>query len=329
MSSKGAIPILYNEVSDESAQDEIDVIYQVNAVSAALEQLGFTVSKHPIPGDLKDVLETLKETKPLLVFNLVETVAGNGKLSYLAPSILEAFNIKYTGNSAEAIFLTTNKIVAKKILKSCDIATPECISSRDESGFTLDDRYIIKSVYEDGSIGLYQDSIVKIESIDQIREILNGIKEKTDIEFFAERYIEGREIKVSLIGGNANLLVLPPNEIKFNGYKEMNIDEILGYRSNWDVDSFEYQNTTSTGIFNDLDNKLLKELKDISIKCWHEFGLKGYARVDFRIDKEGKPWVLEINANPCITPGRSGFLESAQLAGLDFIDVVKRIISEL
>jgi D-alanine-D-alanine ligase len=275
------------------------------------------------------MLEALKGTKPLLIFNLVEAVFGNGKLSYLAPSILEALNIKYTGNSAEAIFLTTNKIVTKKLLKFCGISTPQWITNSDLSGFIQGDRYIIKPVYEDGSLGLLQDSIVNTGCIYHIIERLNLMKEETGKDFFAEKYIDGREINISMLGENGTPLVLPPREIKFIGYKERNFDEILDYRSKWEEDSFEYKNTISSNIFEDSDRLLLNELEEISIRCWDEFGLKGYARVDFRIDREGKPWVLEINANPCITPGGSGYLSSALKGGLDFKDVVKRIISEV
>jgi D-alanine-D-alanine ligase len=329
MTSKGEIPILYNEITKEASKDEADVLYQVNAVSTALEQLGFTVSKHPFPGSSKDMLAALKKTKPSFLFNLVESVAGSGKLSYLAPSLLEALNVKYTGNSAEAIFLTTNKIVTKKLLKSCGIPTPSWISVSDENGFTKDDRYIIKPVYKDGSIDLNQDSIVTIESVHQIRERLNAMKEKTGKEFFAEKYIEGREINVSILGENGKPRVLPPTEIKFIGYKENHIDEILSYRSKWEEDSFEYRSAASSNVFDDRDKALLKILEENSLKCWHEFGLKGYARVDFRIVKEGRPWVLEINANPCITPGESSFLKAAAQGGLDYLDVVKKIISEV
>lgn len=329
MTSKGVISILYNQVDEKASKDEIDVLYQVDAVSTALEQLGFTVSRHPFSGDPKEMLEALRETRPLLVFNLVETVSGQGKLSYLAPSILETLDIKYTGCSAEAIFLTTNKIVTKKLMRSCGIQTPQWITIQDESGFAQNDRYIIKAVYEDGSVGLYQDSIVAVESVNQIREVLEQKKKKTGREFFAEKYIEGREINISILGEKCRPFVLPPGEIKFIGYKEKNIEEILDYQAKWEEDSFEYKNTVPSNSFNSRDNALLKELEKISIECWREFGLKGYARVDFRIDKEGRPWVLEINANPCITPGESGFIRSAAQAGLDYIDVVKRIISEV
>lgn len=325
--SKGFIPVFYNEVTEKAANDELDVLHEVNAVSDALEELGFTVLQYKFPGDPANLLEMLTEKKPLLIFNLVEAVAGNGKLSYLAPSILEALRMKYTGNSAEAIFLTTDKIVTKKLLMSCGIQTPQFISARDENAFAKDDQYIIKPVYEDGSVGLDQDSIVTIESIRHIREKLNAMKEKNGEEYFAEKYIDGREINVSILEINGAPLVLPPTEIKFVGYKEKHIHEIFDYRSKWETQSFEAKHVVSTSAFNDGDKTLYHHLKEISEKCWYEFGLKGYARIDLRVDKDEKPWVLEINANPCITPGESSFLRSAAQGGLEFIDVVKQLIS--
>ena len=294
-----------------------------------MEKLGFTVSKHPFPGNPKDMLETLKGMEPLLIFNLVETVAGKGQLSYLAPSIFEALDMKYTGNTAEAILLTTNKVVTKKLLASCGILTPQWITASNESGFSKPDRYIFKPIYEDGSIDLDQNSVVMIESINQAREILSAMEVKYGEEFFAEKYIEGREINVSILGNDGNPMILPPTEIKFIGYKEKHIDEIFDYRSKWDENSFEAKHAISSCVFDERDKTLLENLKDISEKCWQEFRLKGYARVDFRIDKEGKPWALEINANPCITPGDSSFLRSATQGGLEYIDVVRSIINDV
>ena len=142
-----------------------------------------------------------------------------------------------------------------------------------------------------------------------------------------QSYIEGRELNVSILGNSKMPWVLPPTEIKFTGYKENHIDEILSYRSKWEEDSFEYKGVSSLNIFDDSDNPLLEILKENAVRCWHEFGLNGYARIDFRIDHEGKAWVLEINANPCITPEESSFLRAAAQEGLSYTDVVKQIIS--
>jgi len=73
---------------------------------------------------------------------------------------------------------------------------------------------------------------------------------------------------------------------------------------------------------------LLGALKAFAIQCWQIFNLKGYARVDFRVDYGNHPYVLEINANPCLSPD-AGFMAAAERAGLSMKDVVQRIIQEV
>ncbi|MCX5821807.1 MAG: D-alanine--D-alanine ligase, partial [Deltaproteobacteria bacterium] len=75
------------------------------------------------------------------------------------------------------------------------------------------------------------------------------------------------------------------------------------------------------------DASLLALLKDMALRCWKLFDLRGYARVDFRVDREGRPWILEVNANPCLSPD-AGFSAAALRAGLTFPDVLGRIINK-
>ncbi len=92
--------------------------------------------------------------------------------------------------------------------------------------------------------------------------------------------------------------------------------------------SFEYKNTVRTFDFEEKERDLLDQIREISMKCWNVFGLRGYARVDFRVSEEGHPFVLELNANPCIAED-SGFMAACRHAGLDNSEVIKRIISNL
>jgi D-alanine-D-alanine ligase len=65
----------------------------------------------------------------------------------------------------------------------------------------------------------------------------------------------------------------------------------------------------------------------MALRCWHLFGLRGYARVDYRVDQEGKPWILEINSNPCLSPD-SGFPAATEQARLRYEEVVGRIVED-
>jgi D-alanine-D-alanine ligase len=73
---------------------------------------------------------------------------------------------------------------------------------------------------------------------------------------------------------------------------------------------------------------LSEKIKEIALKCWHVFGLKGYARVDMRIDKDENPYVIEVNANPCMSPD-SGLVAATTEAGLLITEVLQRIIGDL
>jgi D-alanine-D-alanine ligase len=118
--------------------------------------------------------------------------------------------------------------------------------------------------------------------------------------------------------------VLPPAEILFEDYPK-NRHKIVDYKAKWESESFEYQHTLRSFEFPDQDRPLLDRINKIARECWKLFNLKGYARVDFRVDESGNPWVLEVNTNPCIAPD-SGFVAAAAKADLSFRHIVERII---
>ena len=140
----------------------------------------------------------------------------------------------------------------------------------------------------------------------------------------AEAYIDGREFNLSLLADEGGPEVLPPAEIRFDGYPPGKV-RVVGYRSKWKEGTFEFANTPRTFEFPAEDVPLLSQLKELARRCWKIFDLRGYARVDFRVDGEGRPWILEVNANPCLSPD-AGFSAATLRAGLTFPDVLCRII---
>jgi len=102
----------------------------------------------------------------------------------------------------------------------------------------------------------------------------------------------------------------------------------MDYTAKWLEDTFEYENTSRTFEMASEDKKLIEQIEAIVLKCWEVFELRGYARVDFRVDGNGNPFVLEVNANPCITEG-SGFHAATQQAGIPFTEAMKNIMNDL
>lgn len=318
--------VLYGRLSENPTEDDLDVLVQARAVSEALTRMGFDVYSFAFSSDT-DFPEALLRLNPGLVFNLVESVDSIGARSYLAPALLEKLGIPYTGCPAKSIFLTTNKILTKRSLRRLGIPTPAWITAGDSAGFSPENTYIVKSVCEDASIGLSEKSVVQFGSRENARCFLKQLNANPQTKFFAETYIDGREFSVAILGEVGNPRLLPPLEMVFTGYDERHQAKIVDYKAKWHTDSFEYQNTNSA-LCTDLAPALLEAMCRISETCWNHFRLRGYARVDFRVDAHGQPWVLEINANPCITPGGSGFLKSAAATGLDFDGVITAIVRD-
>ncbi len=340
MGTREVAVVLHSSLPDEAPKDELDVLEQASAVSSALERQGYEVLQMPFRMDGPvdgDVLRRLTESRlanalmaarPKLVFNLVETVESSGMWSYLAPALLERLGLNYTGSPAGAIFLTTHKVAAKMLLRRNGILTPPWVTADRQDQFRDGDTYIVKALYEDASVGIGQASVLRFSGREQIAPLLLRVSQTTGLEHFAEGFIDGREFSVAMLGDGGRPEILAPAEMRFHGYQERNKHRIVDYSAKWETDSFEYQNTCAVHRFPPEDGALIHQLRSIAAACWEQFGLAGYARVDFRVDETGRPWVLEVNCNPCITPGESGFISAAGVSGLTFDDVVHRIVAD-
>ncbi|NUM37159.1 MAG: ATP-grasp domain-containing protein [Candidatus Brocadiae bacterium] len=322
--------ILHDRLTQESNDDAVDVLAQVEVISQTLVSLGYEYSVMPVSFNLDSLREMLQSNPCDFVFNLVETLEGHGRLIHLCPAMLDALGIEYTGSKTEAIFLTTSKVLTKKLLQSCGIKTPDwfTLKSLQYTNIVHPGLYIIKPVWEDGSVGLDEDSVLMIKSKEHLVETIHQYQNKLNQECFAEAYIDGREFNIALLsGGKEGVEVLHPAEIKFVEYPEDKI-KVVGYKAKWHAQSFEYQHTPRFFDFSDKDQPLLSQLKEMAKKCWHLFELKGYARVDFRVDTKGIPWILEVNVNPCLSPD-AGFYAAAERSGLSFKEVIDRIIRDI
>ncbi len=318
--------ILYDRPHADADPDHADILVQMEAVGQALGQLGHEYAELPFSLDLRDSMNALRHQAPNLVFNLLESVEGSGRLIHLGPAVLDFIGIPYTGSPTEALFLTSNKLLTKTLLKGAGISTPESLSMEEvECGATIPEGpYIIKSVWEHASIGIDDASVVTVIDPRRLTREMERRSEKLGSACFAERYIEGREFNLSLLAEDQGPQVLPPAEILFDHYPTGKA-RIVGYRAKWDRDSFEYRHTRRCFAFNKGEESLLQDMAETARQCWHVFGLSGYARVDFRVDEQGRPWVLEINANPCLSPD-AGFAAAAAQAGLDFRQIIERLV---
>ena len=322
------VAVLHGKVMAGAAEDEQDVFVQAAGVSEALVHLGYEPVTVALSLNMAEAADQLLAIKPAFVFNLVEAIEGRGNLISCAPLLLDSLRLPYTGAQAEAMFVSSSKITAKSIMRRTDIPTPDFFTARCLGSATLPlHRYIVKSQWEHASMGLDDNAVFSPANGEELRNKIRALEQRLGSACFAEAFIDGREMNIALLAGDTGPEVLPPAEILFADYPGDKV-RMLCYDAKWTPDSFEYEHTQRTFDFAPQDEPLLRQVSDISLLCWEVFQLRGYARIDFRIDQAGQPWVLEINANPCISPD-GGFMAAAARVGLDYSGVIARIINDI
>jgi D-alanine-D-alanine ligase len=314
--------ILYNKPRENALADELDVINQAEYIESNLRELGIETYRSGITLDFINEIAALANNRPDFVFNLVESINNKGELCYFVPALLNMYSIPYSGSPVEAIFITTNKSLTSKTLKNAEIGSPATYLPSQYDQLIPGKKYIIKPIWEDGSIGITGDSVFTYIPGFEVK-----LNSHSDRHWLIQDYIDGREFNISMIYGEQGPEVMPPAEMTFQNYSE-DKPKIVDFKAKWEEGSFEYKNTVRKFPGESLDPVLGERIKTVALRCWNEFGLKGYARVDMRIDHNNVPYVIEVNANPCLSPG-SGFVAAIEAAGLPFTEVIKRILSDL
>ena len=320
--------VLESTVEADCPQVEIDELRAGSEeIAAALRSLGYRTDILPCSLDLGAVRNKLTALKPSVVFNLVDSIEGKGNLIAMAPMLLAHMNIPYTGANGLATSISCDKLVTKQILRAEGIRTADWLTQNqiEAGGAELKQPYILKSVTEHASFGMFADSIV--HSRRELKSRWQEKRAKFGGDWFAEAYIDGREFNQSVLAMPEGVITLPSAEIVFTSDFPADKPRIVDYAAKWYEDTAEAKGTVRNFDFPQSDKVLLDSIYAISRTCWQAFGLDGYARVDFRIDAGGTPYVLEVNCNPFLT-ANEGFGAAYARMGMDFTRAVRAIVSD-
>ncbi len=328
------VAIIYNEPV-KGLPDSEDVLTQASLVANTVTNLGYEYITYGIDcetsifsmtQEVTYIIEELKYHAPSVIFNLVEGSSKNQRLAASVAALFELLGYPYTGSPYEAISITTDKAITKAILSGEGIPTPRWAVFKEDMlvkarNYETLLPTILKPVSEDASVGIDEDSVVS--DMENLMKRLDHMLKRYQQPILIEKYIDGREFNISLLEHiDGTVEVLPIQETVFLDWPEER-PRIVDYRAKWDNDSLEAKNTVRR--FNPEDVPL-EEIRNIAHRCWKLFNLRGYARVDMRMDNKGNLYVLEVNANPCISPD-AGFMAAVTKAGYKRENVIEMILS--
>ena len=302
---------------DRPWRTEYDVISTLKSMKHEVFPVG-------LRSDLSVVGKAIEENKPQIAFNLLEEFDGQALFDQHVVSYLELMKQAYTGCNPRGLTLAHDKALTKKILSYHRIAVPgfavfpqnQKITRPRKLSFPL----LVKSVVEEGSVGISQASVVNDE--EKLKERVEFIHRQTQSHAIAEQYIEGREIYVSLIG-NRNLQTYTPWELVIQNLPEGALNIATG-RLKWNS---AYQK--KVGLVTkaaDLTPELRRKLEVLSKRIYRLLSLSGYARLDYRMTSSGEFYLLEANPNPQIAMNED-FADSAKHCGLSYAHLLQKILT--
>jgi D-alanine-D-alanine ligase len=323
--------VLYNKpvlpANHPDAASEREVLHAVDAVSTALVQAGFKVSRLGMGHDPAALIAGLRAEKPTVVFNLFEGTGDDANTETYVAGLLEWLDIPFTGSPSRTLVVARNKHWTKSLLRGAGLPTPDAlvVDGLPIADFSLNWPVIVKPATQDASVGLDQGSVVT--NLTSLEKRVALLLESYGPPVLVEEFINGRELNVALIEV-PDLVTLPISEILFTD-KDPEYWPIVTYDAKWAPESRDFQATPSRHPAN-VSPRLARRVTALARQAFRLLGCRDYARVDFRVRSSGKPYILEINPNPDLSPaaGFTGGVTSAGIMYAQFIvDLVKTALA--
>jgi D-alanine-D-alanine ligase len=321
--------VLVDEEEESAAAEKSPVTRSLDKkevedeVAEALSKLGHEPVMHELDGTPKSLF-SLAKVECDLVFNLVESFAGDDTADFKVAAFLDLMGKMYTGTGTNGLLLAQDKAVAKKIFAFHGIHTPtfaKCYRGRLDFSHDLQFPVIVKPAREDGSIGIEFSAVVN--SIRELMERMDWLHAHFDSPVLIEEYIEGREIYVGVLG-NENAEALPIVELDLSKLPE-GTPRIAAAEVKWGKGTKEAYRDTKSAIATDLPEETVQLLHQTALAAYQALELRDYGRVDMRLQADGRVQVIEVNPNPWLS-SRAEFAMAARKSGRTYTELIGEII---
>lgn len=303
---------------------EVGVLEEKEDIARALQALNYKTIIFNADDDILRLVNFLKDEQPDVIYNLCESIGNRSIHEMHAVGIFELMHIPYTGSDPLTLGTALNKVRVKELLLYNGLATPRFQLFESWLRLSLDEQLrfplIVKPSREDASIGIETGSVVS--TLPELKKRVRHVIDEFDQPALVEEYIDGRELNVAILG-NRKPVVFPISEIDMSTLPKQ-YHRIISYNAKWMKGTEEYEHTR--GICPaPLPPALETTLKEMALRAYRILGCRDYTRVDFRLDHDQKPFILEVNPNPDICDD-AGYARSARAHGIKFEDLVGKIV---
>jgi D-alanine-D-alanine ligase len=265
-----------DHLPDGRDRAEFDVGAGVRSVAEVLPDAALEA----VRGDPRELLDVLARHRPDVVFNACEAPLGRADLEAPCAALFEWLNIPFTGSGSEALALCRRKDHANAVLFAAAVPIPAA------------DRFpcIVKPAAEDGSAGIHAHSVcADADALERARQLVDG-------PAIVQEFLNGREFAVALWGARR------PDRASIGEIRYRNGLQLITYAAKWAEGSDDFRNSP-IAYDTPIEPALREQLLTCARGAWSALGLRGYARVDVRLDGRGIPRVLDVNPNPDLSPG--------------------------
>ena len=282
----------------------------VQEVALVLRRAGHEVTGVAVDGT-PECLRAIAALDVDLVFNLVESFGGDSTREPHVAAYYDLLGLSYTGSGPRGLAFAMDKAVTKKILAFHGIETPDfAVVWRGRLDWAHDIQFpvIVKPGREDGSIGIGFDALAG--NIKELMARIDQLHAEFDRPVLIEQYIDGREIYMGVLG-NAQPEPLPPVELDLSRLPK-GAPRIAGSEVKWEEGTRAYRSTRVR--IPRLRDSVLETLQRYAVSAFQALSLRDYARMDFRVTRAGKVYLIEANPNPYLHSGAE-FMKGARAAG--------------